>query len=70
MLAFVTTFPGADMSALRKVVPAKLRYLNDLLSGEAYFTINGVREPRSEADAERTQRELEVWEEIRKRLNR
>jgi hypothetical protein len=69
-LAFVTTFPGADMSELRKVVPAKLRYLKGLLSGESYFTINGVRQPRSENDVERMQRELEVWKEIGEQLNR
>jgi hypothetical protein len=64
ILAFITTFPGADMRELRKVVPAKLRYLQATLSGKAVWTINGVPQPRSEADDERTRREVAVREEI------
>jgi hypothetical protein len=70
ILAFVTTFPGADMRELRKMVPEKLRFLRGLLSGEIFMTINKVRQPRSEADDARTRRELEVWEEIGERLDR
>ena len=64
ILAFVTTFPGADLRELRKVVPAKLRYLKGRISGELVMTINGVKQPMSEADVERTRREIEVWAEI------
>ena len=64
ILAFVTAFPGADMRELRKVVPAKQRYLRARLSGEAFFTINGVRQPLSEADVERLRSEIAAWEEI------
>ena len=64
MLAFVTTFPDADLHELRKVVPAKLRHLEGLLSGKIFFTINGVPQPRSEADIARNQRALEIWKEI------
>ena len=68
MLAFVTTFPGADLRELRKVVLPKLRHLRGLLSGEIFFTVNGVRQPRTQADDARNQRELEIWEEIGRSL--
>ena len=64
MLAFVQAFPGADMSELRKVVPAKLKFLRALLSGEVFFTVNKARQPRSEADDERTRADIATWEEI------
>lgn len=64
MLAFVRTFPGADMSVIRKVVPAKQKLLSDLISGRRFFTINDVRQERSEAEKERDAKELEVWAEI------
>ena len=64
ILAFVETFPGADMRELKKVVPAKKRLLEDLISGKRFFTINGVKQPRSEKDVERDQKELAVWEQI------
>ena len=70
ILAFVTTFPGAELRELRKVIPAKLRFLRGLLSGEVFMTINKVRQPRSEADDERTRRDMEVWEEIEALLDR
>ena len=70
ILTFVTTYPGADLRELRKVVPAKLRFLRGLLSGEVFMTVNKVRQPRSEADDERTRRDMEVWEEIGARLDR
>jgi len=63
-LAFVKAFPGADMSLLRKVVPAKLRHLDQLLTGKAFFTMNGVRQPRSEAEDESTRQEMHVWQKI------
>lgn len=63
ILMFVRTFPEAK-SELRKVVPAKQRYLQRLLSGEVFWTINGVRQPLSEADVQRLRDELAAWEEI------
>lgn len=65
VLSFVQTFPDADMSELRKIVPAKIRFLEDLLTGRRFFTVNGVRQPRTLADDERTQHDLSTWEEIR-----
>ena len=70
ILAFVTTFPGADLRELRKVVPAKLRFLRALLSGEVFMTVNKVRQARSEYENEETRRDIEVWEEIGTRLDR
>jgi len=64
MLAFVTTFPDSDLSELRKFIMPKLRHLRGLISGEIYFTVNGVRQHRSEADVARDQRDLEIWEKI------
>ncbi len=69
-LAFVETFPGADLRELRKVVPAKLRLLSDLISGKRFFTINGVPQPASEAETERRRHEMAVWEEIGALLDR
>ena len=64
ILAFVTTFPDADMRELRKIVPAKLRYLRRMISGEIFMTINGVRQPLSEADVKRMHGEVATWEQI------
>ncbi len=64
ILEFVTTFPGANMSELRKIVPAKLKYLNDMLSGKLVWTINKVPQPLSEVDRERLRNEVTTWEEI------
>lgn len=67
---FVETFPGADMSELRKIVPAKLKYLRGMISGEIFFTINKVRQPMSEADVERLRNEETTWQEIGALLER
>jgi hypothetical protein len=68
ILAFVNTFPGADMRELRKIVPAKLRYLKDRISGRIVMTINDVKQPMSEVEIERAQREVEIWNEIGTRI--
>ena len=64
ILAFVRTFPGAKMTELRKVVPAKQRFLKEMIEGKRFWTINDVKKPLTEADIERLQGELAVWEEI------
>ena len=69
-LSFVEAFPDADMRELRKVVPAKIRLANDFLSGKKFFTINGEKQPRSEADDARNRNELAIWEEIQNLLER
>lgn len=61
---FVTAFPGTDLREIQRVVPAKLRYLQQLLRGEAFWTLNGVRQPVTEMDAARMQHEHALWEEI------
>lgn len=70
ILAFITTFPGADMRELRKVVPAKLRYLKDRISGELFMTVNGVRQPMSETERAEKRGEMATWEEIGALLGR
>lgn len=64
VLSFIRTFPGADMSVLRQFVPQKLEYIKKMISGKIAWTINGVRQPVTEADTERLRKELEDWEEI------
>lgn len=64
ILAFVTAFPEADMRELRKVVPAKLRYLKGRISGQIVMTVNNVPQPMSEVDIERARAEMVTWEEI------
>lgn len=63
ILSFVREFPEAQ-NELRKVVPAKMKHLRGMISGDIYFTINGVKKEQSEADIERLNKELAVWEEI------
>ena len=63
ILAFVKAFPEAK-SELRKVVPAKKRLLEDLISGKRFFTISGVKQQASDKDIERYTHELSVWDEI------
>jgi hypothetical protein len=70
ILAFIATFPGADLRELRKVVPAKLRFLKGRISGDLVMTINSVKQPMSEADVERARHEMAVWEEISVLLDR
>jgi hypothetical protein len=69
VLAFVQTFPEAK-SELRKVVPAKLRYLRGRISGQIVWNVNNVPQPNSEADIERLGVELAAWEEIGTLLDR
>jgi hypothetical protein len=64
ILAFVRAFPGADLSVLRSLAPARIRQLRRMISGEIFVAINGVRQSYSEADASRDRAELALWEEI------
>jgi hypothetical protein len=64
ILAFVRTFPGAKMAELRKVVPAKQRYLKDTIDGKLVWSVGGVKKPLTEADIERARGEMAIWEEI------
>jgi hypothetical protein len=69
VLTFVRAFPEAK-SMLRKVIPAKLRHLRDMISGKIFFTINGERQEQSARDIERLHQELAAWEEIGALLER
>ena len=63
-LAFVQAFPSADLSMIKKVVPAKIKHLQQMISGDRFFTINGVKQEQSEADLTRLTKELATWEGI------
>lgn len=67
-LSFVTTFPEADMRELKKVVPAKLRYLEGRISGKIVMTMNNVVQPISEPEIAEAQKEVAIWEEIKSRI--
>jgi len=69
ILEFVTNFPGADMSVLKKVVPAKMRYLEMRISGKSGLAINGVPVEMSEYDIGEARKELETWKEIEKHVH-
>lgn len=69
ILAFVRTFPEAE-TELKKVVPAKLRYLRGRISGEIVMTVNKVPQPVSEADVERWHAETAIWEEVAALIDR
>jgi hypothetical protein len=68
ILSFVTTFPEADMSELKKVVPAKLRYLEGRISGKIVMTINNVVKPITEPEIEEARKDIATWEEIKSRI--
>lgn len=58
---FIKSFPGADVSLMRQLAPAKIKMLKKMIDGEVFFTINGVKQA---SDTERLKNELETWEEI------
>lgn len=68
-LEFVKHFPQADYSALKQVIPAKIKYLEQVISGERVWTINGVPKPPTEADLERYKQELETWQQIKQHVH-
>jgi hypothetical protein len=63
ILAFVRTFPQAK-TVLKKIIPAKLRYLRGRISGEVVMRVNKVPQPVSEADVERWNAEIAIWQDI------
>jgi len=66
ILEFVKAFPDSDMSILKKVVPAKIRYLLMRIGGESGFTMNDQKVEMSEDDIGRAREELEIWKDIAK----
>jgi len=70
-LAFARAFGRSAEGAgiLRVFAVKKARYLEQLASGEAYFTINGKRDEVSPAEAERYRKESTQWLEVAELLN-
>jgi hypothetical protein len=68
ILTFVQSFPEADMSVLRQVIPAKMRYLRGRISGQLVWKVNNVPQPTSAAEIEEARKDLETWEEIERRV--
>jgi hypothetical protein len=68
VLDFVKAFPQADFKVLKIFAKKKVQFLKAMINGSAVVTINGVPKPESEVDQKRHQAELEVWEEIEKKI--
>lgn len=68
VLQFITNFPQADLISVRGWVAMKIAHLTRTISGEQYFTIGGVRQPYTDADAERDTAELRVWIQCKEKL--
>ncbi len=73
VLQFVEEFPGADMTVLRLLARERVRpggLMDKLASGaaELNFTVNGVRQEKSEAEREARRAEyaadLSTWREV------
>ena len=63
-LEFVKQFPQVDLSKIKKFSEAKMAFLSQLLSGERVFTLNGVRQPLTEQDTQRYQKDVEAWKTV------
>lgn len=63
-LGFVQTFPEADVTRLADTARERVVFLTALISGKAWFTINGQRQSRTEHDNERDAAELAGWREV------
>lgn len=72
ILDFVTKFPGANMTILKKIVPVAIKMRQKLLAmneqGLSGFTINGVPQKADANDLARNQKELADWTEILKKI--
>lgn len=68
-LEFVTNFPGADLTAVKAIVPAKVKYLRAMVDGTACWKVNGVPQKTSEADIERYKTEIAAWERVAALVN-
>jgi len=72
MSEFLSDFPGADTTILKKFVPMKVKLYEKLLeanaNGSSGFTINGVVQPATEADVGRNRKSLEEWTDVMKKL--
>lgn len=68
ILAFVTTFPNADMRELRKIAPLKRQYLEGRISGQILITINKVPQPVSDFEKDEARKNLAIWDQIEKMI--
>lgn len=68
VLDFVEAFPKADFKVLKIFAKKKIEYLKKVIEGTIVWEVNGVPKPESEVDKKRNQAELEVWEEIEKKI--
>jgi len=59
--AFVESFPEADITAVKMLAAAKVKYLRGIIDGSIGWTINGVRQPVSEAEKDAKRKDLEFW---------
>ncbi len=69
VLDFVKNFPHTDMSRLKVFVPAKMRFLEDMISGKRVWHVNNVPKPPTEYELGEYRRELEEWNEVSKHLH-
>lgn len=63
VLEFVQNFPGAVTQFLWAWCLKKHVLSSKLASGDAYFTINGQRQERTEAETERNRQDAQKWKE-------
>lgn len=61
-LEFIEKFPQAVTKEAKVIVKAKLAFERQYLSGEAYMTMNGVRQPMSEDAIARTKQNIQDLE--------
>jgi hypothetical protein len=66
ILAFVQTFPNADMHEIQKIAPLKRRYLEGRANGTIVITINKVPQAVSDFDKEEARKDLAIWGQIEK----
>lgn len=62
--AFVEHYPKVDLKKLFHFALAKTIHLRELCEGQRYFTINGVRQERSELQQKEDRQELEAWKSM------
>jgi hypothetical protein len=65
-LEFVKAFPDSDMSIIKKVIPAKMKYMLMRISGESGFSMGGKKVELTEEDIGEARKELEIWKDIAK----
>ena len=68
VLEFVKAFPKADFKVLKIFARGKTKYIKALIEGTAVWEVNGVPKPESEVEQNKHKAELEVWEDIEKKI--